>query len=59
MASVLLVAAGGAIGAVDRYLVELWIGDRLGADFPWGILIVLGSFLIGVASILVGGVLPG
>ena len=49
----------GAIGAVGLYLAELWIGARLGADFPCSIFIVSGSFLIGVVSVLVGGVLPG
>lgn len=59
--NVLLVAAGGAIGAAARYLVGLWLAARLGPDFPWGTFFVnvTGSFLIGVVLILVeGGSLP-
>lgn len=48
--NVLLVATGGAIGAVLRYLLGGWIQGRLGPDFPWGTFIVnvSGSLLIGV-----------
>ena len=55
--NVLLVAAGGAIGAVARYLAGAWIMARLGPDFPWGTFIinVTGSFFIGVVLSLVGG----
>ena len=43
---ILLVAAGGACGAVARYVISEWITS----DFPWGTLTVniLGSFLLGV-----------
>ena len=46
---VLAVAAGGALGAVVRYLVAIGSGRAFGTDFPWGTLIinVTGSFLIG------------
>ena len=46
---ILAVAAGGALGSVARYLVGIGSGKLLGADFPWGTLIinVTGSFLIG------------
>ena len=46
----LLVAAGGALGATGRYLVGGWTAASLGTGFPWGILIVnvVGSFLIGL-----------
>ncbi len=57
----LLVAAGGAIGAAARYLAGLWIVARLGAGFPWGTFFVnaTGSFLIGIILVLVeGGTLP-
>lgn len=42
------VAAGGAIGAVARYLVFVLATRVLGAGFPWGTLIVnvLGSFIL-------------
>ncbi len=59
--NVLLVAAGGAIGAAARYLAGLWIAARLGASFPWGTFFVnvTGSFLIGIVLVLVeGGTLP-
>ncbi len=45
----LLIALGAAFGANARYLVGVWAGNRLGADFPYGTLIVniVGSFLLG------------
>ena len=44
------VAVGGALGSVARYLVAIGVGRALGAEFPWGTLIIniVGSFLIGV-----------
>ena len=57
----LLVAAGGAIGAAARYLSGLWIAARFGAGFPWGTFFVnvTGSFLIGIVLVLVErGTLP-
>ena len=47
---ILAVAAGGALGAVVRYLVAIGSGRAFGTDFPWGTLIinVTGSFLIGI-----------
>ena len=49
MLNVALVAAGGAIGSVLRYLVGVWSVRIAGGVFPWGTLIVnvVGSFLIG------------
>lgn len=45
----ILIAIGAALGANARYLVGLWAGNRFGADFPYGTLIVnvSGSFLLG------------
>lgn len=61
--NVLLVAAGGAIGAAARYLAGLWIVARLGTGFPWGTFFVnvTGSFLIGIVLVLVerGALPPG
>jgi CrcB protein len=51
---VALVAAGGAVGSVARYLVALWTAQQFGATFPWGTLSVnvIGSFLIGLLATL-------
>jgi len=45
----LLIAIGAALGANARYLIGNWAGHRLGADFPYGTLLVniSGSFLLG------------
>jgi len=50
----LLIALGAALGANARYLVGVWAGNRLGADFPYGTLIVniIGSFVLGFLLIL-------
>ncbi|WP_426230078.1 fluoride efflux transporter CrcB [Pararhizobium sp. DWP3-4] len=50
MTHIFLVAAGGAVGSVLRYLVGLWTLRSFGQSFPWGTLTVniTGSFLIGV-----------
>ncbi|WP_024340278.1 fluoride efflux transporter CrcB [Bradyrhizobium japonicum] len=51
---ILAVAAGGALGAVMRYLATIGSGRAFGTDFPWGTLIinVTGSFLIGIFAAL-------
>ncbi|PLS84501.1 MAG: fluoride efflux transporter CrcB [Actinobacteria bacterium] len=53
--NVLLVAAGGALGAAARYLLGGFVQARLGPGFPWGTFFVnvTGSFLIGVVLVLV------
>lgn len=45
----LLIAIGAALGANARYLVGVWAGNRFGAGFPYGTLIVnvTGSLLLG------------
>ncbi len=51
MMIVVLVGAGGMIGAVSRYLVGGWVHDLLGdPSFPYGTLTVniLGCLLIGL-----------
>jgi CrcB protein len=50
MPVVFWVDAGGAIGAVARYGVNVWSGRLLGTQFPWHTLIVnvLGCFIMGV-----------
>jgi CrcB protein len=46
----LLIALGGALGTILRYLTSGLAAQWLGPDFPYGTLIVnlVGSFLIGV-----------
>ena len=46
----LLVALGGGIGAVTRYVVGGWFASRFGPAFPYGTFVinVTGSFIIGV-----------
>lgn len=50
MNSMLLVAAGGAVGSVFRYLVGVWALRLFGPAFPWGTLLIniTGSFAIGL-----------
>lgn len=45
----LLVAAGGALGAVARQVIGAWMQGRVPAGFPWGTLLVntAGSLLLG------------
>ena len=48
--AVLLVAIGGGIGSVTRYLVGGWFASRFGPAFPYGTFVinVTGSFIIGL-----------
>lgn len=48
----LAVAAGGALGAVGRYLVISTVGQIFGAGFPLGTIVVnvLGSFVLGALT---------
>jgi CrcB protein len=50
MLNILIIGIGGFIGAVVRYLVAVWIGERWGRSFPLGTFIinVSGSFIIGL-----------
>jgi CrcB protein len=50
MMDCLIVGLGGFIGAIARYIVALWIGQRWGRSFPLGTFVinVSGSFLIGL-----------
>lgn len=56
---IFLVAAGGAIGAVLRFLSIGWAARTLG-DVAFGTLFVniVGSFLMGICAILVLGMTP-
>ncbi len=44
------IGAGGALGAMTRYLATHWVMRLAGGGFPFGTLVVnvLGSFLMGV-----------
>ena len=71
LVSVMLVAVGGAVGSVLRYLTSVVALEWLGAAFPWGTLAVnaIGSLVIGAMAgadvegsarlLLVTGVLGG
>ena len=50
MKMLLVVGAGGAIGAVGRYLVMIQVRHWLGDGFPWATLTVnvVGSFILGL-----------
>lgn len=50
MSNVLLVAAGGAIGATLRHFVNMGALRLVGAGFPWGTFFIniAGSFAMGV-----------
>jgi len=52
--NLVLVALGGALGAVSRYLMSTWVTNKLGSIFPWGTFAVniLGSFCLGLIFIL-------
>ena len=49
MQNILIIGLGGFLGAVVRYAIGLWIGQRWGRSFPLGTFFinVSGSFLIG------------
>jgi len=50
-----IIGAGGAAGAIGRYLVVAMVANTFGSRFPWGTLAVnlLGSFMLGVAFVVV------
>jgi CrcB protein len=60
--TLILIAAGGAAGAVARYLVDNAVLDRFAGTFPLGILVVnlSGAFVLGLlaAVIIERGLLP-
>ncbi len=55
MKYLILIAAGGAGGAVARYLLATWVHSLWEGRLPLGTLVVnmLGSFLIGVIFVLI------
>lgn len=45
-----MIGAGGFVGAITRYILATWIGQKWGRSFPFGTFAinVSGSFLIGL-----------
>jgi CrcB protein len=62
MTTLLLVGAGGFLGAVSRFLIDGWVSGATGGLFPWGTLVinVTGTFALGLlfAVATERGVLP-
>jgi CrcB protein len=54
MINAVIIGIGGFFGAIARYGVGLWIGQRWGRSFPLGTFVinVSGSFVIGLAMSL-------
>ena len=52
----LLIAVGGALGTLARFMLSGLIASSFGETFPWGTLIVnvTGSFVIGLFATLTG-----
>lgn len=50
MNNLLLIASGGALGALARFGISKFIGKIIGGPFPWGTLTAnfIGLFIIGV-----------
>ena len=50
----LVIGVGGFVGAIARYALALWIGQRWGRSFPLGTFVIniSGSFLIGLLMTL-------
>lgn len=49
MVNMLFIGIGGFLGAITRYSIALWIGQKWGRSFPFGTLVVniTGCLLIG------------
>jgi CrcB protein len=54
MIKYLVIGSGGFIGAIARYVLAAWIGEKWGRTFPLGTFVinVSGSFLIGLLMTL-------
>jgi len=48
--NLLLVAVGGGVGSMARYLSQKWVSENHAHPFPWGTFLVnlAGCFLIGI-----------
>ena len=51
----LAISIGAVLGANARFLLGGWVLDRMGAEFPYGTLLinVSGSFVIGLVYVLI------
>jgi CrcB protein len=49
MIQYVMIALGGAVGAIARYLLALWVQQRISGSFP------LGTFVVNVSGCLVMG----
>lgn len=60
-ASILVVAIGGALGAVARFWLSGMVGRRIGETFPWGTLVVnvSGAGMVGFLAGALGTPSPG
>ena len=54
MANIFIIGIGGFLGAISRYGMAIWIGQRWGRSFPLGTFVinVSGSFFIGLLMTL-------
>ena len=52
--TIFIVGAGGFIGSVMRYLVQVFVEKGLMSTFPWGTFVanIAGSFIIGIVYAL-------
>lgn len=52
--NILLIALGGAAGALSRYFLQGWVNDRTLSAFPYGTFVVniLGSFILGFLAVV-------
>jgi len=51
MKAIVLIACGGAVGAVLRYAISVWTREFFGPEYPWG------TFLVNVVGCLLMGIL--
>ena len=54
MIKYLMVALGGAVGAIARFWVGAYVGQRMGTRFPYGTFVIncSGSFVVGLVVTL-------
>lgn len=55
MIKYVFIAVGGAVGALARFAVASYVGNRMGSRFPYGTMLInlSGSFLIGVVMTVI------